>query len=134
MSTPASINKNDVRGMVTGIDSIVIKRVIDTKTGGATLTIDSSEFDEKSISAGHIVIHNPSTNDYKPLGVLNGVLQSKPSGYEYYGIVIATTPADMPMVGVLTNGVVNFKAMKYDISSILPAVKQALTFIQFIED
>lgn len=134
MANYADLNTIDTRFIDTEVDSVVIRRKIATKTGGATLNVNPAEYDEKNIPAGHLVIYNSSTGVYKPLGVLNGALQSIPNGYTYYGVVISTTPVSKPFAGVLINGVVNYKAMKYDITSILSAVKSALPHIQFIED
>lgn len=138
MANYADLNTTDSRYIDTEIDSIVIRRKIATKTGGATLTVNPSSYPDKIIPAGHLVIYNSSTGVYAPMPLTTSggalVLDSLPSNYAYYGIVISSTPAAQPFCGVLINGVVNYKAMKYDITSILSAVKSALPHIQFITD
>ena len=134
MANAADINTQDVRFIDTEIDSVIIRKKVATKPGGATLTVVSSEYDEKVIPAGTLVIYNSSTGVYKPFPVQSGSLGSLPNNFNYYGVVISTTPSNMPFVGVLINGVVNYKAMKYDITSLLAAVKSALPHIQFISD
>lgn len=138
MANAADLNTYDAKIIDTEIDSIVIRRKIATKTGGATLTVNASAYPDKVIPAGHLVIYNSSTGVYAPMPLTTSggalALDNLPNNYAYYGIVISTTPVDKPFVGVLINGVVNYKAMKYDITSILSAVKSALPHIQFITD
>ena len=134
MANYADINTQDTRFVDTEIDSVVIRRKFATKPGGVTLSVVSSEYDEKVIPAGTLVIYNATTGVYKPFPVQSGVLGSLPSNFTYYGVVISTTPSNAPFVGVLINGVVNHKAMKYDITSLLSAVKTACPHIQFVAD
>lgn len=134
MANAADINTQDVRFIDTELDSVIIRKKVATKPGGVTLTVVTSEYDESVIPAGTLVIYNASTGVYKPFPVTSGSLGSLPSNFNYYGVVISTTPSKQPFVGVLINGVVNYKAMKYDISSILSTVKSACPHIQFTED
>ena len=134
MANYADINYKDTRYVDTEIDSVVIRRKFATKPGGATLTVVSSEYDEPVIPAGTLVIFNASTGVYKPFPVQSGSLGTLPNGFNYYGVVISTTTTDKPFVGVLINGVVNHKAMKYDITSLLTAVKTACPHLQFVAD
>ncbi|WP_018629194.1 hypothetical protein [Niabella aurantiaca] len=50
-----------------------------------------------------------------------------PGGHTYAGILIATIPAKAPFAGIMVRGTVNPKAMQFDSSSILSALKTALS-------
>ncbi len=59
---------------------------------------------------------------------------SKPSGWSYAGILVASILTAKPFAGILVRGTVNPAAAPFDMSSILSAVKTALPLIQFRED
>lgn len=114
-------------------DGVRITNIIETKVGGATL--DVTGFPDNVIESGHVVIYNPTTKVYKPMPLTTSggatVYDSLPSGFEYFGFVIATVLKSRPAVGILTRGRVNADAFKYKITSIASALKSALPHITF---
>jgi hypothetical protein len=63
-----------------------------------------------------------------------GTYDALPSGHTYAGINISTIPVTKPFAGILVRGTVNPTPMKYDITSILSAVKTALPGVDFRAD
>lgn len=114
-------------------DGVVIPLIIDTKVGGAT--VDTTGYTRDMITAGHLVLVN-GEGEYKlmPVNEETKAYGSKPSGYSYAGVVVATTRTKEPFVGILTRGRVNYKAADYKMDSILSAVKSALPLIEFRAD
>lgn len=133
MANSASLN-SEVTELMTENDNIRIRHVYETKVGGVTL--DTTGFPDTTIESGHLVIFNSTTGVYKPMPLTGTPLayDSLPSGFAYFGFVIATVLKSSPFVGVVTRGSVNPAAFKYPITSIASAVKSALPHITFVED
>ena len=106
-------------------DSIVIMKMIDDITGGKVL--DTTGFADDVISAGHGVIQEDGTENYKPLPV-TGVI---PASHTAVGVVIGSVLTKYPAVGVMIRGKVNEEAAKYPFSA---AFKTALPLITFTKD
>lgn len=133
MANFASLNGGATE-LMTENDNIRIRHVYETKVGGVTL--DTTGFPDTTIESGHLVIFNSTTGVYKPMPLTGTPLayDSLPSGFAYFGFVIATVLKSSPFVGVVTRGSVNPAAFKYPITSIASAVKSALPHITFVED
>ena len=133
MANSASLNSGKTE-LITENDNIRIRHVYETKVGGVTL--DVTDFPDATIESGHLVIFNSTTGVYKPMPITGTPLAygSLPSGFAYFGFVIATVLKSSPFVGVVTRGSVNPAAFKYPITSIASAVKTALPHITFVED
>lgn len=127
----------------TGKDNIVIVDNFKSKRGGASL--DVTGFTNPVIRAGHVVIKQTSTGEFKPMPTNAGgtAYGSLPAGHTYYGIVINSVLTSKPFVGILLSGTVNHKVVDaengyLDIAPILAAVKTAFyadgTDIKFIGD
>lgn len=115
-------------------DNIIIREVISTVVGGRTLNVTG--FTPEIIYAGHPIIKETATGDYKPLPIDAGGLKyaTLPGGHTYVGICDKTTLKKLPTVGILTRGEVNYKAAYHDYVDILSAIKTALPRISFAAD
>lgn len=128
---------NDGITLNTEWDNIRITDVIETKVGGAVL--DTTDFSDTVIESGHVVIHNAETDTFRPMPLTTAQDGAKsygtlPSGFTYYGFVIASVLTKQPAVGILTRGRVNPAAFKYSIATIESALKTALPHITFVTD
>lgn len=116
-----------------GMDSVVIRRRGACLIGGKTL--DMTDFPDDFVKAGHIVIHDTSTDTYKPLGVSSGAYSALPSGCTYEGVVLASKPKEEAFVSVMYTGEVNDNASPYPLTeSIKTALKAALPGLYFKHD
>lgn len=128
---------NDRDQFDTNNDSIVIVDNLQSIRGGRTL--DVTGFTPPVIYAGHIVIVETATGEFKPMPVNGGATAygALPAGHTYAGITINTVKKSLPMVGILVRGTVNPVAAPYALSAnttILAAVKAALPLIDFRAD
>lgn len=123
---------NDLTSVSTGLDSVTIRHYLAGKTGGATLDVEG--FPDEVIKAGHIVIKNTTTGEYKPLGVENGAYAALPAGYEYAGVTVCSATKDKPIVGIMYAGEVNDMTVPYPVASIKEALKVALPQLTFDHD
>lgn len=127
----ANLNNTPLE-VVTGMDNIVIVDVLQTIRGGRTL--DVTGFTPKVIKAGHVVIQDPTTKEYKPMPVSGANYATLPTDHKYIGVVISSVETSKPMVSILVRGTVNPAASPYPLTTILTAVKTALPLIDFRED
>ena len=125
---------NAVEDVVTGNDNIVIVDVLQSIRGGRTL--DVTGFAPDVIKAGHVIIKETDTGEYKPMPLNAGgtAYAALPADHVYAGILINTVLTKRPMAGILVRGTVNSKAAPYPMSTIQAAVKTALPLIDFRED
>jgi len=125
---------NSVEDIVSGNDNVVIVNIIESIRGGRTL--DVTGFTPEVIKAGHVIIRDTDSGEYKPMPLNSGgtAYAALPEDHEYAGILINTVRTKKPMAGILTRGTVNHKAAPYPMVAILAAVRAALPLIQFVED
>ena len=125
---------NEVQEIITGNDNVVICKVLMTVRGGRTL--DVTDYPKDIINAGHVIIRETSTKEYKPmpLNTAGTAYADLPAGHTYAGILIGTILTKRPFAGILVSGQVNHAAAPFPMSSILTAVKTALPLIDFRED
>lgn len=109
----------------TSKDSIVIVDNFQSVRGGATL--DVTGFTPSEIAPGHIVIQETATGELKPMPVSGSAFAALPTGHTYFGIVINRIQTAVPFAGIMVRGTVNPNAMPYTVSSILTALKTALS-------
>lgn len=130
MSTTADLNE-DGNIIDTGNDSIVIVRHLDSIRGGRTLNVTG--FAPKVINAGHLIIKETSTGDFKPMPIASGgtAYDTLPSGHTYVGVLIASILTKRPFASILTNGTVNDVASPFTPPA---GAITALTQIQFRAD
>jgi len=129
---------NEPQEVITGNDNIVIVDNFQSIRGGRTL--DVTGFNPETIKAGHVIIQETATKEYKPMPVdlttdpANPTYAALPSGHTYAGILIASILTKKPFAGIMIRGTVNPAAAPYPMTSILSAVKTALPLIDFRED
>lgn len=125
---------NTKQDILSGNDNIVIVNVLDTIRGGRTL--DVTGFKAEVINAGHIIIREESTGDYKPMPLdgANTAYGTLPSGHKYAGVLVSTIMTKRPFAGIMVRGTVNHNAAPYKMNTIMEAVKKALPLIDFRED
>jgi len=112
---------NEPNQVDTGNDSIVIVRNLDAVRGGFTL--DVTGFAPDVINAGHLIIVETTTGEYKPMPVSGAAYAALPAGHTYAGVLINTVLKTRPFVGIMTNGTVNDVASPFPVSA---AVKTAI--------
>lgn len=118
----------------TGRDNVIIVDIFQSVRGGRTL--DNTGFPNPVIRAGHVVIMETATREYKlmPVNTAGTAYEALPAGHEYAGIVIQSKLTKDPRVGILLRGTVNYKAVYIPYTPILDDLKEALTLIKFVED
>lgn len=108
----------------------------------AGVSLDFSDFKGTYVQRGHIVIHKEGEVDsHKPMPVTadGGEYEALPAGYSYYGFCINGHKKNKVANGVGVRGNRNPKCFDnargyYDITAILPALKEALPLITFLGD
>lgn len=125
---------NAVDEIASGNDNVVIVDVFQSIRGGRTLAVTG--FTPEVIKAGHVIIQDTTTGDYKPMPINVGgtAYGTLPTDHVYAGILINTVLTKRAMAGILVRGTVNYKAAPYPMDTILAAVKTALPLIDFRED
>lgn len=116
--------------VVFGNDSIVIQKYISGLKGGRTL--DVSDFTDKVIHAGHVIIAKDGV--YKPMPIADGAYGTLPEGYAYVGVLYRSILTEKPAASIMTWGEVNSEAVPYPMDSILTDFKTACPHIDFIKD
>lgn len=129
----ATVNLNNNSEQIdTSLDSIVIVENFETIRGGRSL--DVTGFTPTVIKAGHVIIKETATSEYKPMPISGSAYAALPSGHEYAGILVATILTAKPFAAIMVRGTVNHVAGPYTITSILSAVKTALPGVFFRAD
>lgn len=124
---------NEFETFSDGNDSIVIRRKGGRIIGGRSLNVEN--FSEKYVKAGHIIIRSTADDtDYKPMPVSDGAYSTLPTGYEYAGVWVRTTPTQDAIGAIQYDGEINDKALPYSIDSIKAALKTALPSLYFMHD
>lgn len=118
----------------TGMDNIVIVDNFQSIRGGRSLNVTG--YPKDVIRAGHVIIKEASTGDYKPMPLNSGGTEygELPGGHDYVGILIATVAKDKPFAGIMVRGTVNPNATPFKMTAIMDAVKKALPLIDFRAD
>tara|TARA_B110001452_G_scaffold28410_1_gene22317 strand:- start:4591 stop:4962 length:372 start_codon:yes stop_codon:yes gene_type:complete len=104
----ADLSKNNGTVHTTN-DSVVIVQDLDGLPGGRTLNVTG--FPDSEISAGHVIIKETATGEYKPLPVDS----TKPAGYEYVGYLVASLSVENAQAAITYAGTVNEAYCKYKI-------------------
>lgn len=124
------LNDNaDITGFDAGLDSVTIMNYIEGIPGGRSL--DVTGFAPKAIRAGHVVIKETATGNYKPMPVSGDVYDALPAGHTIEGVVVASVITKEASVGIMVRGSVNQAASPYPVTD---AIKQALPLIRFTQD
>ncbi|MDD3404968.1 MAG: hypothetical protein PHH23_01700 [Paludibacteraceae bacterium] len=122
---------NEPKTVDTSMDSVVIKNAIETLTGGRSL--DVTGFTPAVIKAGHVIIKETSTGNYKPMPVNSAgdAYGSMPASHTVEGVCMHTVLTKRAMVGIMVRGTVNEVASPFTPSS---SMKTALPLIRFTQD
>ncbi|MCX3266547.1 hypothetical protein [Pedobacter agri] len=126
----ATVNLTDDGVQVnTEKDNVAIRKVFATVPGGKAL--DVTGFAPLVINAGHPIIFETATKEYKPLPVNAGqtAYASLPTGHVYAGVLIASILTKKASAAILTQGVINPEACPYDFATVAAAVKTAMPLI-----
>lgn len=115
----------------TSLDNIVIILMLECIIGGRTL--DVTGFKPNVIKAGHIIIKETSTNEYKPMPVneTGDAYAELPEGHTVIGVAYSSTLTKKPFMTVMVRGTVNQVASPYPITD---TIKTALPLIRFTQD
>lgn len=126
---PTANLNNEGLQIDTGKDSIVIVDMIEAIPGGKTLNVTGVT--ELVLKAGHVIIRETATGDYKPQAVTAGVYDVLPAGHTYAGVLVASVLTAKPFASIMVRGSVNEVASPY---APLAAAKTALPLIRFTQD
>lgn len=127
-----TIDVGSMESFGSGNDSIVIRNYVAGIAGGKLL--DTSDFGDSYIRAGHVIIRGTTNDDYKPMPVSDGAYSSLPSGYEYVGVTTATIPAEEPFAAIMYSGEVNENAVPYSVANIKAAIVASVPTLVFKHD
>lgn len=131
----ATLNLTSESSVDTSKDSIVIRLNTFTLEGGRVL--DVTGFAPDVIKAGHIIIQDTTSGEYKPNPISGTAFSALPEGSRYAGIVVASVDkvTQGGGVAIMTQGSVNTKAMPYTMTTAIEgALKTALNQIYFTFD
>ena len=134
MAVTVDLNDNGVN-IDNSKDSIVIIDVIAAIRGGKSL--DTTGYTLDVINAGHIIIKETATGNYKPMPLTTGntVYDALPAGHTYAGVLIATILTKRPFAAVMLEGYVNENATPFSVATIKAAFMTAtLNEIKFRGD
>lgn len=116
-----------------GLDAVIIRRCVACVVGGRTLDVNG--FPDAVIRSGHVIIHDPDTDTYKPMPVADGKYSSLPGSHEYAGVLRASISSEKPFASIMTVGEVNDVAVKYEYTDqMLKDIKAALPGLMFTHD
>jgi hypothetical protein len=127
-----NLNYNtDITGFDAGIDSVTIANYIEGIPGGRSL--DVTGFTPKAIRAGHVVIRETASGNYKPMPVnaAGDAYAALPGGHTIEGVVVSSVTTNEAMVGIMVRGSVNEEASPFPVTA---AIKTALPLIRFTKD
>lgn len=127
----ANLNKQ-TETFADGMDNIVIVNVVDGIRGGRTLNVTG--FDGDVIRAGHLIIKETASGDYKPMPVSGDAYGTLPAGHTYAGVLVSSILKTKPFAGIMVQGTVNANAVPFKMDTILGDVKKALPLIDFRKD
>lgn len=130
----ATANITEIRTVSPGTDSVVIRSCLGSIIGGRTL--DVADYPLEVIQAGHVIIRDTVTGDYKPMPLAEGnqAYDSLPASHVYVGVAVASVTTKRPFVGIMYNGEVNDVASPFPIDSIKSAFLAACPHITFMHD
>ncbi|MCA4782342.1 hypothetical protein OBJ95_05975 [Empedobacter falsenii] len=103
-----------------GKDQVVIRKRLSFIDSGRSL--DVTGVTEEALYAGHIIVQDSVTKEYKPLKVSGTDFAEPLEGEEIVGVLSSSIYTDTAFASILTAGVVGEGAMPYKLT---PAVKTA---------
>lgn len=132
----AQVNLTKEQLVDNNLDGVVIQVMLEDIPGGRSLDVDGVDGDY--LKAGHVIIQETATKEYKALGKTEATYIALPGGHTYAGILYVSVPMDAPLASIMVRGTVNEKAATdTDQGAGLPpyaaAMKTALNLIRFVE-
>ena len=124
--------RNDATTIDTSKDGIVIVDNFQSIRGGRTLL--TTGYTPETIQAGHVIIRETATGEYKPMPVSGGAYAALPAGHTYAGILISSILTAKPFAGIMVRGTVNPVASPYPIATIQADFTTAVPLIDFRAD
>ena len=121
----ATANLSSRNTVYTTNDSVVIVKYIEGILGGRALDVEG--FPDRELSAGHIIIKETESGEYKPLPT-SGIL---PEEHTYEGILVSSLSVDNAQSAIMVRGTVNEAYCKYPIPD---QAKKSLSLIRFINE
>ncbi len=124
-----------------GKDGLVVVNNYTSKRGGTSL--DVTGFAPLNIRAGHVIIKETATGNFKPMPVTgtgaSTAYGTLPTGHTYAGHAVNTVLTAKAMVGVMYHGEINDLVIDaangiYDLASIKTALKTALPQMMYTGD
>lgn len=130
----ADLTNNDSVKLFVGKETVVIRDKFEEIRGGRTLDVAGYPLDV--IAAGHVIIKETATGEFKPFPLNSGgtAYATLPADHEIAGILISTIRKDKPFAGILIRGSVNPNAAPFSMTAILSDVKASLPLITFLAD
>ena len=122
----SNLNKDEIQ-LDTSLDGITIVNALGDIPGGCTLNTEG--FADPVIKAGHVIIQDKTSKEYKPLGVSGGNYASLPGGAAYVGVLKATILTKDAQAAIVTIGQVNAASCPYPVTD---AIKTGLPRIEFL--
>jgi len=128
MGSVVDLNNEDIT-VDTSSDGVVIVDCFAEVRGGRSLNVTG--FIPKVISAGHPIIMETATKDYKPMPLNVGATAygALPTGHVYSGSLRASILTRKAFAGIMTQGTLNPVAAPYDFATIAAAFKAAVPLI-----
>ena len=125
---------NKSEKVIFGNDSIVIRKYINGIDGGRTL--DTTDFPEKVVKAGHVIIAKDGVYKPMPLTMVEDcyVYSALPEGFKYVGVLYRSVLASKPVAAIMTWGEVNIEAVPFAMDTIMDAFTAECRFIDFKKD
>jgi hypothetical protein len=118
-----------LHGFDAGLDSVIIINYLEGIPTGRAL--DVTDFPDDVIVAGHVVIKETATGEYRPMPVSEGAYAELPAGHTIEGVTVSTVTTDEASVSIMVRGSVNKVASRYPVT---PAIVAALPLIRFTQD
>lgn len=116
----------------TSLDNVVIVNMFECSPSGGR-SLDVTGFKPTVIKAGHVIMKESATNEYKPMPVneAGDAYAALPSGHSIVGVAYSSALTRKPFMTIMVRGTVNQVASPYPVTD---AVKTALPLIRFTQD
>jgi len=118
----------------TSKDCVVIQKFFEDVPGGRSLDTAALPAADTVVLAGHVIIQETATKEFKALGTSAGSYVSLPASHTYAGILRATVKKSEPLASIMVRGTVNVTAAvsAQGLPSYPAGAITALTLIRFI--
>lgn len=130
----AIVNLSKATSVDTSLDGVVIQKMIEDIPGGRSLDVAGVTGDV--LKAGHVIIQETATKEYKALGVDgSNDYVTLPVGHTYAGILYVSVLKEKPLASIMVRGTVNEKAAvdAAGLPDYPSGAKTALSLIRFVE-